>query len=273
MRTRSLLLFLVITLSPCVTRAQTTTASKDTTAVALLSQAVNVLSQAVPVNSITLTATATRTAGSDVETGTATLEALSGEASRVSLALTDGQQSETINQSQAAPGGQWSGTDGSVHPMALHNSMIPASWFFPALALAQAINDPSISITYIGQETLDGEVVQRVRFWRILRGEAGTPEDLARFHDLSAADVYLDASNSLPVELDFNLHPDNNLSVDIPAEIQYSGYQKIGGILLPARIQKSLNHSVILDLNVTGAAVNTNLSPADFAVAATATGN
>lgn len=269
MRTQSLLLCLVITLSPSVIRAQTAVVSKEATAVNLLSSAVNALTQGVPVNNVTLTASATRTVGPDLETGTATLEALGGGASRVSLALTDGQQSEIINQSQGAPAGQWSGTDGSVHPMALHNCLTPASWFFPALALAEAISDPSVTITYAGQETLDGVAVQRIRFWRILPGETGSAEDLAKFHGLSTADVYLDASSSLPVELDFNLHPDQTLSVDIPAQVQYSGYEKINGILLPTHVQKFINHALLLDLNVTGATANTALSPTDFGITAT----
>jgi len=265
---RIILLYALVLFSFGLASAQSTV-TKDPNALSLLSAAVSALASGTSISNVTLTGTVTRTAGSDVETGSVTLEAFGGVDSRINLALTNGQRSEIINQSQGAPVGQYSGPDSTVHLMAVHNCWIPASWFFPALALAEALNDPAVTITYIGQETRNGEAVQHVRFSRVLPGENGTAEALAQFRALSAADVYLDAANSLPVELDFNLHPDKNASVDIPAEVRYSGYQKVGGILLPTHIQKLINHSLYLDLNVTGAAINANLSSADFAITAT----
>ena len=268
MRTQTcLILFLGVTLSPCVTRAQTTVMPKDATAVNLLSRAVNVLTQGVAINSVTLMGTVTQTTGDDIDTGSATLEALGGIASRVSLALTNGPQVEIISQSQGAPAGQWSGTDSSVHPMALHNCLTPASWFFPALALAQAINDPSIMITYVGKDTWNDVTVQHVRFWRALPSSTSSAANVDQVAPLAAVDVYLDLGNLLPVALDFNAHPDDNASIDIPIEIQYGGYQNLSGILLPTHIQKLMNYSLFLDINVTSAAINANLSSADFAVA------
>lgn len=247
-----------------------TTVLKAPAAETLLSNAVKALTLGVPVSSVTLTGTATRTAGSDVETGAATLEVLGGTESRVDLSLTNGQQTETINQAAGAPAGQWSGTDGKLHAMSSHNCWIPASWFFPALALAEALNDPSVTISYIGQETRDGQAVQHVRFSRFFPAGSDNKFGLALLQHLTTADIYLDSANSLPAELDFNLHPDNSSSLDIPVEIMYGGYKKTSGILLPTTIQKLINHSVFLDLNITGVTINSNLSPAEFAVAPTA---
>jgi hypothetical protein len=244
--------------------------SKDPRAITLLNATVSALVIGVNVTNVALTGTVTRTADSDLETGSATLEALGGGESRINLTLTAGQRSEVINQSQGAPAGQWSGPDGTVHAMASHNCWAPASWFFPALALGQAANDPSMAITYIGQETRDSVVVQHIRFWHLLQNSNISPKLQARLEALNAVDVYLDAANSLPVELDFNLHPDSNAAVNIAVEVLYSNYQGANGIFLPEHIKKLINNSLFLDLRVTKATVNTNFSTADFAITAVA---
>jgi hypothetical protein len=242
-----------------------TVAPKDARAVSLLSSAVSTLANGTSINDVTLTGTVTRTAGSDVETGSATLEALGGTESRVSLALTDGQQTETINQSQAVAG-QWSNQDGVAHAVASHNCWIPANWYFPALALAEVLNDPSVTIAYVGQETRNGEAVQRIRFFRVFPADSGAAATLALLEHLTTGDIYFDAANSLPAELDFNIHPDNNAGSDIPVEVRYSGYQKLSGIFLPTHIEKRINHAPFLDFNLTGATINTNIPAADFSI-------
>ena len=95
-----------------------------------------------PVTDVTLTANATYTAGSDHETGTATLDALGAERSRVTLNL-DGGQREEVRNSAA---GSWSGNDGVAHAAALHNCWTDASWFTPLLILEAALSDPTLSV-------------------------------------------------------------------------------------------------------------------------------
>lgn len=243
-------------------------AQRDPRAVSLLNAAMSALSRGANIRDVTLTGTVSRTAGSDIETGTATLQALGGAAGRIQMTLTGGPQSEVINQSQGAPAGQWSGPDGSQHAMAQHNGLVPAAWFFPALVLAEALNDPSVQLAYVGQEVKGDVAVEHIRFWRVIPSGLSTDAAVKLLAHLTTADVYLAAANSLPVALDFNIHPDQNELLDIPVEIGYSGYQKINGILLPAHVEKFINNSLLLDLNITGAAVNTNLSSSDFATMA-----
>lgn len=256
-------LFLSCFLSVSALEAQAQ-APRDPRAVSLLSAAVSALASGQNITDVTLTGTVTLTAGSDVETGTATLQALGGVAGRIQMTLTDGPRSEVINQSQGALAGQWSGPDGSRHAMAQHNALVPAAWFFPALALAEALNDPSVQLAYVGQEIKDSVAVQHIRFWRVIPTGLSSGAAIQLFEHLTSADVYLAAASSLPVALDFNFHPDQNELLDIPVEIQYSNYQKINGILLPAHIQKFINNSLQLDLNITGAAINSGIPGSDF---------
>jgi len=271
MLSRLVFVLFVTTLILSAFTAQTagqTTAAKDPRAVTLLSSAISALVGGTNITDATLTGTVTRTAGSDVETGAVTLQALGGLAGRMNMTLTNGPWTEVINQLQGALGGEWSGPDGVQHAMAQHNALVPAAWFFPALALAEALSDPSVQVAYVDQETMGGVAVAHIQFWRVLPSGLSSADASGLFAHLTTADVYLAAANSLPVALGFNIHPDDNEKLDIPIEIQYGDYQKINGILSPARVQKFINNSPFLDLSITGVAVNSNLSPSDFAVAA-----
>ena len=75
------------------------TAIQNPQAVGLAAKALAALAGATPVNDITLTGTATRTAGSDVESGTVTLEALAGSGSRMDLNLSNDVRHEVRNLS------------------------------------------------------------------------------------------------------------------------------------------------------------------------------
>lgn len=267
MKARIALLFSLAIVFAASTSFAQRAAPKDPQAVSLLRATLSALSSNI--TNVTLTGTVTRTAGSDIESGAVTLEGLGGGESRVEMMLTDGPRVEVINQGQGGPKGKWSGPDGAQHAMAQHNSLVPAAWFFPALALGGALNDAVVAVSYIGQETLSGVAVQHVRFWRVLSPGLSSAAAAKLFEHVTTADVYLDAANSLPVALDFNIHPDKNELLDIPVEIRYTDYQKINGILLPSHVQKFINNSLLLDMYITGAEINTNLSPSDFdAVAA-----
>ena len=62
----------------------------------------------------------------------------------------------------------------------------------------------------------------------------------------------------------FSQHPDNNAIVDIPVEIDFSGYSVVSGVAVPLHIQKFFNGSLLLDISVQSAALNTGLTNADF---------
>jgi hypothetical protein len=83
---------------------------------------------------------------------------------------------------------------------------------------------------------------------------------------MSQVDIFLDASTLLPAAIAFSLHPDDNALLDIPLEIRFSDYRPVSGAQVPFRIQKYLNNSLILDLQLQSTAFNTGLTAADFSV-------
>jgi hypothetical protein len=66
--------------------------------------------------------------------------------------------------------------------------------------------------------------------------------------------------------MSFNIHPDNNLLIDIPIEVRFSEYRLVSGAQVPFHVQKLLNNGLILDLRFQTATLNTGLSAADFQV-------
>ena len=247
------------------------TPAKDSTAVQLAISALNAMTPSLALNDITLSGQVTRTVGSDSESGTATLDALSSGEASLTYSVVGEQHAEITNPS-SDPRGAWSGADGAWHRMVLHNTWTPAAWFAPALVLIAALSDSQLALENLGATSLDGEVVEHLRSWRVLPSISGSPADLALIQSLSIVDIYLDATTNLPVALDFNLHPDSNAGADIPVEIRYSNWQKSSGALMPFHIQKFFNGSLLDDISVSSATVNSGLSSSSFTIPASAGG-
>ena len=192
--------------------------------------------------------------------GPATLAALGNQQSRVALSLTDGQSTEI----RSGPAGEWTGPDGVVHPMALHNCRSDAAWFYPGLSLQALNTDPGLGLAYVGLEAKNGVAVIHLRLFRAVPSTSAGIN--ATILALSTEDLYLDPTSFLPLFLDFNVHPDTDLTTCIPVEIVFSAYQKMSGITVPAHLQEFLNGSLLLDLWVGSAAINSGLPASEFAV-------
>jgi hypothetical protein len=230
-------------------------------AVALAAKALAALSGPTPINDMTLTGTATRTAGSDVESGTAVLQALGGSYSSMNLSLSNSTRQEVRNLSSlSVPQGYWITPDGSPQPFSLHNCMTDAAWFAPQLTVLSQLSNPSLIVSYVGPETRAGAAVQHLHF----AVQSPSPDPTGFFQSLSAEEVYLDAATFLPVAITFNSHPDSDASVNISIEIDFSAYQSVNGVLVPFQIQKLINNSLVLDLTINSAKINQGLTAADF---------
>ena len=200
-------------------------------------------------------------AGSDEESGPATLEALGHLESLVVLNLSGGQRQQVQNGSQAAS----TGPDGQQQLAPLHNSLNPAAWFFPALVVEGLLQDPSYSVTYTGVEDLNGESVRHFQATRTPPGQ-GDAATMQLLLQLASFDLYLDATTFLPVALNFNTHPANNALQNIPIGIEFSDYRSANGVATPFHIQKFLQRSLLLDITITSVAIDSGLPPGDFQI-------
>lgn len=279
--------------------AQTTSTSPTTSdpkAVALLQKSLAALTNGVQINDVMLTGSARRIAGSDDETGTATLEATSVGDSRVELSFASGSRVEIRNHSalplpgSLSPGipssvgqtpqavGEWVGPDSVPHAMAGHNIMTDAAWFFPPLTLQEIVSSPNYVLRFIGQETRNGQTVMHVNASQAFTNLPGLQNAISKppapspaqfqslMEHLSAMDFYLDPNSLLPVALAFNQHPDGNALVDIAVEIRFSNYQTVNGVTVPMHVQKYMNNSLVLDLQFSNANLNAGLTASAFAI-------
>lgn len=237
--------------------AQTAAAQSDPQAIALVNQSLVALTGANAIADAVLSGTVTRIVGGDQQTGNVTLKVKGQAESRIDLALSSA-FSEVRNNSS----GQsfWLGSDQTWHPMALHNCMTDAAWFFPALSSLASASNSAVVFTYVGQENRDGATVQHIRVSR--------PSSEPLFTHLGTMDFYLDSSLLLPLSISFALHPDSDAGRDIPAEIRFANYQNVSGLRVPFRIQKLVQGSLFLDLTISNVAINTGLQDSDFTVAA-----
>ncbi len=253
------IVFLISTLASGIGVAQTI-AQRDPAAVGLAAQSLKAAVGITPLSDVVLQGTVMYVAGSDEETGTFTLEARGNLENRIVLNLSGGQRQEIRN----GPSGTWIGPDGVGHPIATHNCWTDPSWFFPALSLQAALSDPQLALIYVAQESRDGLAVQHLQFSRILPGQ--TPSMTAEIQRLSLVDLYLEVASYLPLALAFKTHPDDDLNLDIPVEVQFGDYRLVNGVKVPFHVQKSLQGSLLLDINLSGAVFNSGLSDSLFAV-------
>lgn len=258
---RPALLLFASFLIPAVSNAQQVSipAPRDAQSVLLLQRSLAALVGMNTVKDVTLTANVRRVAGSDDESGMATLEATSIGQARIDLSLASGRRGEVADLSTGSLAGSWSGSDGTWHPAAMHNLLTDPSWFIPAFFMARALVAANYAVIPADAQTKDGIAVEHFAVYQQAQGPSAQ-----LIESLSRMDIYLDSSTFLPVAIAFNIHPDNDALTDIPIEVKLSNYQNSQGILVPYHIQKYIQNGLALDVAVTSVQVNSGLSATDF---------
>jgi hypothetical protein len=232
--------------------------ARDPKALTLIASSLNALSGSVSVNDAILQATAAYVAGSDQESGGAILIGHVNQESIVQLSLSGGTRQEIGN----GPAGAWSGPDGTVHSMAIHNCWTGASWFFPTLTLEALASNTQVALAYLGADTSKGATLLHVQATLLLPGQAASATTLIQ--TLSSMNIYFDPQSFLPLVLDFNTHPDTDANTNLPVEIQYGNFQNAKGALVPFHIQKFVQRTLLLDLTVSNVLVNSGVPASEF---------
>ena len=235
-----------------------------------LARAASLATGGTTIGDVVLSGTVRHIAGSTDEAGRAELKALAtGEAS-IDLSLDSGPTHEVYAKGQRSPIGEWSGPDRKPHAIAYHNLLVDPAWFCPALVLQRANATPAELVTGFGNVTLSGRSVQHLRVsHKLVSGQATVrmPKDVVdTMEKATQIDLYLDPTTLLPVEMAFQLHPDNNVRQDVPIRVRYSDYRTVNGVQVPFRIQKFINNTLFLDLRLENATFNSGLAPNSFVV-------
>jgi hypothetical protein len=221
---------------------------------AILTQATQAFSGSNPVNQVQLTGTVTWYAGSETDSGSATLTAnASGQAS-MTLSL---DSKGTWTESQTAFGSgmicQWSGSDGVAHQVDYFNCLKPVVWFLPSVSLQPSLASPDMTATDLGVGSLDGGNYRHLQIAVELPDVSGQIATYAAKQ--SATDVGLDPGTLLPGVLSYVVHPDDGSSTTVQIEVRYSDYQRIGGAMIPFHIQRYVDGSLQLDIQISSAQI------------------
>jgi len=209
------------------------------------------------VASVQMNGTANWTYGSDQQAGTVTLQANANGQSRMLLQLPTGNRIETQNPySDSQRQCTWSGADAVVHGSAVHHCWVDAIWFLPAITMQQGAG-ASDDVASLGQSG-SAKMIRLHRERRLVDVDSvQTGQFIAH---LSAVDLDIDAATGLPALLTYVEHPDNDAGVDLPVEVRYGSYSSFSGVTVPTHIQKFINHSLVLELQISGVQIQVSSS-------------
>lgn len=268
------ILLLSIVLSAGIFFAQTQNAQKpEASASGLLARALNAVSGRTPIQDTVQSAKVRRIGGSTDESGEAELKAMASGEARIDLSFPSGPLSEVYARGERGSVGEWSGADGKLHAMAPHNLLVDPAWFCPALVLGKAAAEGKI-VTVAERTNSGGRPLDHLRVASPPPSAASqtAPRLPSKIVDAlrkaAQFELYLDSATFLPAEMDFQIHPDNNIGQDIPVRIRYSDYRVINGVQVPFHVRKFLNGTLYLDLQFDAASFNTGLAANSFVVTA-----
>jgi len=249
---------LLTTSTPVLAAGPTTPTigSTSTSAAALLSQLSTAFSAGKAVHQVQLSGTAAWHAGSFNDEGAATLSGTATGSSQLQLSLSSGSRSEAQSGQGTNLACTWAGADAVAHNVDPGNCWRPVLWFLPPLSL-----QPSQLASYLGALDLGTGVVGfGTQSYRHLQTELVLPnlnDSLTTtIMQRSSADIGLDPASLLPAVLAYSIHPDNGAPIDIAVEIHYANYQAINGVQIPFTIQRYINGSLQLEIDITSAQVN-----------------
>lgn len=205
-------------------------------------------------NGVSLTANAEWIAGALHQTGTAQLQAKTDGSANIQLDLGESSRSETQTKIDVDRNCTWTDRSGSSHSIVGPNCFIAVPWFAPIL-----FTQPISTLPNLIRTTDDGEVQKgdstfhQVRFWLNLQGEDSA--STTQMVNQSTVVVLYDLKTSLPTSLEYSVHPDSNDLEDIPVQIVFSSYQTVSGVLLPFHMEKYVNRTLQLTLDLTNASI------------------
>jgi hypothetical protein len=206
------------------------------------------------VRDVTLNGSAEVTAGSSDETVPFTFRATTTGYERMDLELSTGTRTEIRHNGLRDFTGVWQSGNGDQHLIAAHNLFTGSSWEFPALLMRQIIHDPSMVVFFKGRE----ESLLHLVVYKL---------GSSFINHMTYIDIWLDSVSFLPNRLEFNTHSDKDATLDIPVSIEYSRYETTpDGIKAPFRIQKLVNGTLALDVELQSVTLNSGLSDGTFSI-------
>lgn len=208
-----------------------------------------------PVTNVQLTGTAIWYADGPEDTGTATLTASSTGAAQLQLSLSkSGVRTELQDSIGPTMTCQWSYGSQTLQSADAMNCWKGEVWFLPALSLQAATLPVSVGVVDYGVDADSSGSFHHLQSQMVVPGLPG--KMTAQVMQESTTDIGLDPVSLLPARLSYKVHPDDGAPIQVPIEVRFSNYQKIGGVEVPFLIRRYINGSLQLEVSVQSAEIN-----------------
>lgn len=217
---------------------------------------------------ITLQGNVAYTAGSDHDSGTFTLQTTGPDASEVVLDLSQGVLQWRHGRNNFIRQAYFMNSDDKIQNHTAKSAWSDAAWFYPGLGLLSelagknAALDGQLIADDLGQISHDGQSVIHLQLHLQLNSAQAPEAAIALAAKRTRENLYLDSATLLPEFLDY--HAPSAHGQPIRIEIRYGNYRIQHGLEIPFHIQRWVNGSLVMDMNVTQAQWNTGISSASF---------
>ena len=199
------------------------------------------------VHSVALDGSATWTAGSLRESGSASLQASSDGSSSVQLTLDTASRTERHDAFSASRKCQWTDNKGAQHDLQGPDCRAAIPWFAPVLFFKLGAHFADLLSV-----TDEGLVTRGTSSYREISAVTNVPSPsahMAKFlTDGTRMNMLFDPETLLPASVEYSQHSDRDWSQSVKVRVAYSDYQTVSGVPVPYRIDKYVNG--VLQLSV-----------------------
>jgi hypothetical protein len=245
------------TFSSCLLLCLTTShsaQSQTSTPSSFQAQAQAAVSAGKPFSVVNLAATAEWTAGSTHESGTAQLQAKADGSASLQFSIGPASRTEVQTKTDSSKICTWIDAAGTSHNIIGPNCFISIPWFAPSLfTQSLLVLPPLLGTTDVGDVVKDNATFHQINCRRNLQSASSPSASPAT--SLSIVNVYYDPQTYLPARLEYLIHPDNDNLQNIPVRVVFSNYQTVSGVMLPFHVEKYINRTLQLALDVTNASI------------------
>jgi hypothetical protein len=143
---------------------------------------------------------------------------------------------------------------GKSHDVLGPNCLIAIPWFAPSLfGQPSAVLPALLGTTDDGAVSKDSSTFHQVSYLLKLKGADSSATN--QLVSQSTVKVLYDPRTSLPASLEYFIHPDNDDLHNIPVRVVFSGYQSVSGVMLPFHIERYVNRTLQLKLDVSNTTI------------------
>ena len=203
----------------------------------------------IPLHGLHLDGRVQFTSGSLHETGTGTLQAQSDGTFTVTLGLDTASQTETYPALGLNRSCHFTNHAGVTKELPVLDCLTPVAWFAPSLFVQDPLHlSPLLQISDNGELTKDGLTVHELTYGLAPSDHKAVRDP--RFVEATSVHFFFDPKTLLISSIEYDSHPNGDIFVPIPVRLVFSDFRNTTGVMLPYHIEKYVNRSLQLTLDV-----------------------